>query len=189
MVCFPCPQLGRASAGNNFQGRHDAAPWLATPAQAFTQSEIRAWGASFREAGVRYIAKEDCAPDLTAFYQPETRSIHVCTNNIHTVELFKEATAHEATHAAQHCIGKALGVNAMLPIQTLLAQTDPKLAFEWQVAVNDATEGKSTLIAKSTTFNTRGITLSLEREAYALESNSAAALKMFRSACLKTAES
>jgi hypothetical protein len=28
-----------------------AALTLATPAQAFTQSEIRAWGASFREAG------------------------------------------------------------------------------------------------------------------------------------------
>ena len=161
-----------------------AALALATPAQAFTQSEIRAWGASFREAGVRYIAKEDCAPDLTAFYQPETRSIHVCTNNIHTVELFKEATAHEATHAAQHCIGKALGVNAMLPIQTLLAQTDPKFAFEWQLAVNSATEGKRAVIAKSTTFNTRGITVSLEREAYALESDSAAALKIFRAACL-----
>ena len=161
-----------------------AALALATPAQAFTQSEIRAWGASFREAGVRYIAKKDCAPDLTAFYQPETRSIHVCTNNIPTVQLLKEATAHEAAHAAQHCVGRALGVDAMLPIQTLLAQTDPKLAFEWQVAVNDATEGKSAVIAKSTTFNTRGITVSLEREAYALESIPAAALKMFRAACL-----
>jgi hypothetical protein len=28
-----------------------AALALATPAQAFTQSELRAWGASFREAG------------------------------------------------------------------------------------------------------------------------------------------
>ena len=161
-----------------------AALALATPAQAFTQSEIRAWGASFGEAGVDYIVKEDCAPDLTAFYQPETRSIHVCTNNIPTVQLLKEATAHEATHAAQHCVGRALGVDAMLPIQTLLAQTDPKLAFEWQLAINNATEGKSALIAKSTTFNTRGITVSLEREAYALESDPAGALRIFRAACL-----
>jgi hypothetical protein len=161
-----------------------AALALATPAQAFTQSEARAWRTSFREAGVRYIAKEDCAPVLSAFYQPKTLSIYVCRNNIRTVQQLKEATAHEAIHAAQHCIGETLGVDAPLPIQTLLAQSDPKLAFKWQIAVNSATEGKSDVMAKSTTFNTRGITVSLEREAYALESDSAAALKMFRAACL-----
>ena len=161
-----------------------AALALAAPAQAFTQSDARAWGASFREAGVRYITEEDCAPDLSAFYEPKTRSIHVCINNIHTVELYGEALAHEGIHAAQHCVGEALGVDAPLPIQTLLAQTNPKLAFEWQLSVNHATEGKSDVMAKSMRLNTRGITVSLEREAYALESDTAAALRMFRAACL-----
>ena len=161
-----------------------AALALAAPAQAFTQSDARAWGASFREAGVRYISKEDCAPNLSAFYEPKTRSIHVCMTNIHTVELYGEALAHEAIHAAQHCVGEVLGVDAPLPIQTLLAQTNPKLAFEWQLHVNNAVKGKSDLVAKSMRVNTRGLTVSLEREAYALESNPATALRMFRAACL-----
>jgi hypothetical protein len=157
---------------------------LAAPAQAFTQSEIRAWNASLSEAGVRYIVKKDCRSDIAAFYEPATRSIYVCMNNIRTVELLQEATAHEAIHAAQHCVGRGLGVNAMLPLQTMLAQADPKLAYDWQLAVNNAAERKSAELAKSTTFNTRGITVPLEREAYALESDHAAALTLFRAACL-----
>ena len=165
-----------------------AALALATPAQAELsprlKAEARAWGAAFAQAGVRFVNSGSCPPDLVAHYEPDTRTITVCGNNVRTTDLYREAVAHEATHAAQHCIGKALGVNAMLPIQTLLAQIDPELAFEWQLTVNNATEGKSAEMAKSTTFNTRGITVSLEREAYALESDSAAALKMFRAACL-----
>ena len=165
-----------------------AALALATPAQAelspSLKAEARAWGTSFRQARVHLVTSDSCPPDVAAHYEPGVRTVTVCRNNLRTVDDYREAVAHEATHAAQHCVGRRLGVDAMLPIQTLLAQLDPKLAFEWQVAVNDATEGKSTLIAKSTTFNTRGITVSLEREAYALESDSAAALKMFRAACL-----
>ena len=166
---------------------------LATPAQAelspHLKAEARAWGTSFRQAGVSFVSSESCEPDLAAHYEPGNRTITVCRNNVRTIDLYRESVAHEAIHAAQHCVGKRLGVDAMLPIQTFLAQIDPKLGFEWQLTINNATEGKSAEIAKSTTFNTRGITVSLEREAYALESDSATALKIFRAACLKTAES
>ena len=165
---------------------------LATPAQAeqlspHLRAEARAWGTAFRQAGVSFVSSESCEPDLSAYYEPGNRTITICESNVETVDDYREAVAHEAIHAAQHCVGRRLGVDDMLPLHTMLAEKDPEIAYKWQLAVNKAAARKGDLLAQSREFNSRGITAPLEREAYALESDSAAALKIFRAACLKTA--
>ena len=165
-----------------------AALALATPAQAelspSLKAEARAWGTSFRQARVHLVTSDSCPPDVAAHYEPGVRTVTVCRNNLRTVDDYREAVAHEATHAAQHCVGRRLGVNAMLPLHTMLAEADPELAYKWQLAVNEAVAGKGEALAQSKSFNSRGITAPLEREAYAVESQNDFALKLFRAACL-----
>ena len=165
-----------------------AALTLATPAQAELsprlKAEARAWSAAFTQAGVRFVNSRSCPPDMAAQYEPGNRTITVCVNNVKTLDFYRESVAHEAIHAAQHCVGRRLGVNAMLPLHTMLAETDPELAYKWQLAVNDAVAGKGDALAQSKSFNSRGITAPLEREAYAVESQNDFALKLFRAACL-----
>jgi len=159
---------------------------VAAPAQALTDSQIQAWGSSFRAAGVKLADKDQCdEPDLLGLYEPHNRTITVCLNNISSVELLHETIAHESVHAAQHCVGKRLGTDTLLPLQTMLATTNPKLAYEWQLMVNKAAARKSSEVALSAGHSTRTLNAQIEREAYALESRNDFALKMFRAACLR----
>ena len=161
---------------------------LATPAQAelgpHLKAQARAWGAAFGQAGVRFVDSKSCPPGLAAKYEPANRTITVCSNNVRTVYHYREAVAHEAIHAAQHCVGLRLGVDTMLPLQTKLAEYDPELAYKWQLMVNELVANKGDALAQSKRFNSRGITAPLEREAYAVESQNDLALGLFRAACL-----
>ena len=163
-----------------------AALAFATPAQALTDSQIQAWGSSFKAAGVKLVDKDNCdEPDLLGLYQPHNRTITVCFNNISTVELLHETIAHESVHAAQHCVGRRFGIDTLLPLHTMLATSNPKLAYEWQLMVNKAAARKSSEVALSAGHNTRTLDAHIEREAYALESQNDFAFKMFRAACLR----
>jgi len=159
---------------------------VAAPAQAFTKTEAHAWGNAFGKAGVRFISDDHCAErDLLGLYQPESRTITVCTNNIPTLALLRETIAHEAIHAAQHCVGRRLGVDSLLPIHTMLASSDPELAYKWQLGINEAAARKSSQVALSADHNTRGLTVQVEREAYAMESRPDYAIQMLRAACIR----
>lgn len=167
-----------------------AALSVATPAQAYTSDRLltadqrAALGRDLERANVDLIFTSNCPDDMAGIYDRQRMTLKVCTENIHSGAFMDEVIAHETVHVVQHCVADHMGVEGLLPIHTMLAQSDAKVAHQWLTAINSAASEKIRSVEASAKFNMRGITTSLEREAYALERQPLLVHSLLRTACL-----
>lgn len=168
-----------------------AAASLATPAQAYvsngliTKAQRGEIGRTLKQGGVDLIFVSYCSEKgLAGIYNHERMTLKVCEENIDSGVEMDTTIAHEMVHATQHCVGSIMGVEGLLPIHTLLAQSDPDQAHEWLKAINASAAPKSTHVESSAKFNGRLIATSIEREAYALENDPMRVLGLYRAACI-----
>jgi len=156
----------------------------ALPGYAQQQNWAHKLGAAMAQAGVRFQTTKNCPSDVAAVYTASTRTITVCLGAIKSLEQTREVLAHEVTHATQHCVARNLGVQGLLPIATGLAQSNPQLAADFMKYTRTNTSAKASDIDFSTRYNGKAISLQLEREAYALESEPEFAFQLFAAACI-----
>lgn len=157
----------------------------AAPAAAeLTATQRRAMGADLARVGVEMIFTDHCPDGMAGVYNSKHMTMKVCSANIHTNAFLDEVVAHESVHVIQHCIASRMGVEGLLPIHTMVAQRNPEAAHKWLTWVNSASVGKAERVNSSSEFNGSGISVSLEREAYALEDEPAEVHGLLRSACL-----
>jgi len=161
---------------------------LGSSALALTREQRGAYGAVLQRAGITLDFKEDCgSTSLVGRYDPADRTLTVCMDVVMTAAdpaaLADETIAHETVHAAQHCLGRKLGMSGMVPLQ-LAFTDDADLTSWWINYVNRNTVGKQRELGLSSAYNKRGITPTLEREAYALEGEPELVFKYFRAVCL-----
>lgn len=158
---------------------------LLWPAAAQAQSETaRRWGITFHQAGVQMEVDRDCRGSIAGHYTPSSRTITVCLNNINSIRELYAVMAHEAIHAAQHCVGIANGrPGELMPLSIVLAKSDPALAVQWMAVMRRGGEAKSYGMSGSRRHNRSLTTPLLEEEAYTLEDHPEDALSFFRSAC------
>ena len=169
-----------------------AALSVATPAQAYTGNRLltadqRAdLGRDLERAGVDLIFVSLCPDDdMAGIYNHQRMTLKVCTENIHSGAFLDEVIAHETVHVIQHCVGRFLGVEGLMPVHSLLAQDDPAVANQWLININRRAAGKTGDVHASAKFNGRNLATSLEREAYALENDPLQVHDLLKAACLR----
>jgi hypothetical protein len=159
------------------------APALADPA---TQAWIRRATVTLQRGGVGTYVREDCPPGFLAKYVIPRREIHLCPLAVaHGWPVLKEAIAHEAIHAAQHCNGDIMGETQLVPLIYFWAShspNDPKLA-QFMNVLRDTYRRKGHQIDRSVA-NRGDRLLVLETEAYALEGTPDEAMEIFAAFCI-----
>jgi hypothetical protein len=151
-----------------------AALSFATPAQAYvSQADIAATKGiiqKLRSIGVTINTPSQCINDLAGEYSHSTSTLTVCPAAMASEALLIETVAHEAVHAAQHCVGGAIatvnGRSANENAKLLIDMVGDKFADVARV-----TEGLSPAARVR------------EYEAYGLEDSPATVLSILNKVC------
>jgi hypothetical protein len=145
--------------------------------------DAKEWGRTFRRAGIAFNYSETCADrTLSGMYSRKKRQIFLCLNNIRTESQLKETLAHEAMHAAQHCLGMRERMDQLVSVHTALAGKNPETANEWLSLIHERTQSKASGIAYSAQQHNYSVVL--EKEAYYMEDYPEEALEWVKLACL-----
>jgi hypothetical protein len=150
------------------------------PAQASAYQTWLNWAARIAaDAGVS-IRVQPCSSRRAGSYIPSQRTIVLCQAAVlHSRALTVETLAHEAVHAAQHCVGRATGTGGLVPIGQLLAAQGQ--GTELLELATQAIRNKALDVTYSTKSNPN--TLMSEAEAYALESHPNLAFQLLAAVC------
>ena len=136
-----------------------------------------------KRRGVIPVLQEHCQPGIYGSYNHVTRKLVLCGQAMRD-GLLTETVAHESVHVAQDCVAGAIGDGHSLPIYwRLLERGDPQ-------AENFRATIKQSLVVRDKVAHalksTKGMSNSRrtrELEAYGLEHNLYAALKIVEAAC------
>ena len=152
----------------------------AQPAAASSPDWLRWAASSIRQAGVEITTPPTCKANTAALYTFSTRTITICPEAVRRgYSYVAEALAHEAVHAAQHCLGRRLGLNAPRPIGIWLSQ---EFGDERLLSFTKRTAGrKAADIHASTRLNPSYYMA--EMEAYALEDFPNEAIQLLTEIC------
>ncbi len=160
------------------------------PLPALADAATIAWldqaSATLRRGGVNTILKENCPPQFIASYVISRREIHICPlAATYGWPMLKEAIAHEAIHAAQHCNGDAMGGATLRPLghylMAKLPDTDPELGSFFQLM--DLVRQQKQQQIEDSVAGRGDLFLLLEVEAYAFEDAPSEALDLFMAFC------
>ena len=149
---------------------------LANPSEAW----FRWAGQMAARSGVRIDIRNNCPATRAGGYILSTRTIQLCqgaTSN--GLAFLAETLAHEAVHAAQHCVGLHTGSNDMVPIGQLLAAHGQGTQLLEMATRTIAIKGHN--ITGSTRGDSR--LLMIEAEAYALEDHPTQAIQLMEAVC------
>lgn len=153
------------------------------PAHA-SASTWEAWfqwaGANAARSGVRITFPNTCRPGQAAGYLIASRTIFLCPAAFSRGQAYvAEALAHEAVHAAQHCVGIGLGSGGFVSLGSLLATHGH--GTDLLTKAHNAMASKGDVIRNSA--NGRPDMLLIEAEAYALEDHPTQAIQVMAAVC------
>ena len=159
---------------------------LLLPNPALANSWAKRAAAILRTGNVELTTGRFCNGMRVATYTKINRTIDLCPLAFATEQSLKEAIAHEAIHAAQHCAGLAKGRDTYRPLGLVLLDGDyPNGTAVLLRVVNDAQATKSRQIASSNPTGSLLIKM-LESEAYGFESYPDDAIGIFQLFCTNT---
>lgn len=155
--------------------------FLPTHASASTWEAWFQWaGANAARSGVRITFPNTCPPSQAAGYLIASRTIFLCPAAFSRGEAYvAEALAHEAVHAAQHCVAIGTGRSGFSSLSTLLAAHGHGTELLQRAQKAIATKGD--VIRASSKGNAE--MLLIEAEAYALEDHPTQAIQVMAAVC------
>ena len=153
------------------------------PAHA-NASSWQAWfqwaGYQSARSGIRITFPSACRPDQAAGYILSSKTIFLCPESLARGEAYAaEALAHEAVHAAQHCVALRLGQSGLISIGSLLATHGH--GTNLLVLAQQTIASKGDVIRASAKGNPQ--LLLVEAEAYALEDHPTQAIQVMSAVC------
>ena len=152
-----------------------AALTFATPAQAYvSQADIEATRAivqKLRATGVTVTTPSSCPGGQAGLYSFSTSTLTICPLAMQSRELFVETIAHEAVHAAQHCVNGPLIATVRKDRVGVWAKNIANgLLYKWDHV-------------KAHTKHLDADARAIEYEAYSLEASPATVLAILKKAC------
>lgn len=162
--------------------------FVLTPVMARGEdAQIRQLRTELERGGVKLVLGSNCPPSTAAYYSIKGKSITVCRQAMKDRELILEAITHEVVHAAQHCAGRELDSQQLIPLGTFAHITKQKESLEMLSAISaDGFNHKRMDVRSSMAASTapdKTISLLLEAEAYGLEAIPILAMEFFRALC------
>lgn len=149
-------------------------------AQAGTWEQWFRWaGASLNRSGISVDINSPCDPRAASYYIPSRRTILLCHGALSNGPAFMaEAIAHEAVHAAQHCLGLAHNRDTLMPISTFLAARG---YTHFAGITRQTLYSRASSVSGSMRIG-NGSAL-IEAEAYAMEKHPTQAIELLEASC------
>lgn len=148
-------------------------PVLAAPAMAaptFSQ-----WINAIDSAGIQRKVDRHCHPGILATYRWRQHAIYLCDGAFSGDQQdLLDTIAHEAVHAAQHCMARKRGMPGLLPFSIAMREWNQGKAFAVEAGI------RGDLINRG---ETRAEGDLIEIEAYSMERRPDLALELLVGAC------